>query len=87
MDLSRARLAGRVISAEEFGPYEWFGETMTETHDVLIISEALDVIDGALNDLLHRELVSTNEITDILLDVRTLLSKKSDHVEIPAVTG
>jgi len=48
---------------------------MTETQDPQIISEALDVIDGALNDFLHRELVSSNEITDILLDVRTLLRK------------
>ena len=51
---------------------------MTETQDPQIISEALDVIDGALNDFLHRELVSSNEITDILLDVRTLLRKGGD---------
>ena len=40
---------------------------MTDTQDPQIISEALEVIDGALNDFLHRELVSSNEITDILL--------------------
>ena len=36
------------------------------------------MIDGALNDFLHRELVSSNEITDILLDVRTLLRKSGE---------
>ncbi len=48
---------------------------MTDTQDPQIISEALDVIDSALNDFLHRELVSSNEITDLLLDVRTLLRR------------
>jgi len=59
---------------------------MTETQDPQIISEALDVIDGALNDFLHRELVSSNEITDILLDVRTLLRKGEASVDeqVPA---
>ena len=50
---------------------------MTETQDLPIISEALGVIDGALNDFLHRELVSSNEVTDLLLDVRSVLSKSS----------
>lgn len=39
-----------------------------------VINEALAVIDKGLGDLLHRELVSTNEVADLLLDVRTLLS-------------
>jgi hypothetical protein len=51
---------------------------MTETQDPQIISEALEVIDGALNDFLHRELVSSNEITDILLDVRTRLRRSAE---------
>jgi hypothetical protein len=50
---------------------------VTETQDLPIISEALGVIDGALNDFLHRELVSSNEVTDLLLDVRSVLSKSS----------
>lgn len=56
---------------------------MTEAQDIQIIHEAVSVIDGALNDFFHRELVSTNEITDILLDVRTLLSKKGDEFPEP----
>lgn len=39
-----------------------------------VINEALAVIDKGLGDLLHRELVSTNEVADLLLDVRTLLA-------------
>ena len=52
-------------------------QKVTETKDLPIISEALGVIDGALNDFLHRELVSSNEVTDLLLDVRSVLSKSS----------
>jgi hypothetical protein len=48
---------------------------MTETHTLdEAISEALAVIDKGLGDLLHRELVSSNEVADLLLDVRTLLA-------------
>jgi hypothetical protein len=59
---------------------------MTETDDVTtgaadskvideaVIDEALRLIDGGLSDLMHRELVSTDEVSDLLLDVRMLLT-------------
>jgi hypothetical protein len=47
---------------------------MTETREAVVINEALSVIDKALADMLHRELVSTGEVADLLLDVRTLLT-------------
>lgn len=47
--------------------------TESREHDEAI-NEALAIIDKGLGDLLHRELVSTNEVADLLLDVRTLLS-------------
>jgi hypothetical protein len=47
--------------------------TESRAHDEAI-NEALAIIDKGLGDLLHRELVSTNEVADLLLDVRTLLS-------------
>ena len=48
---------------------------MTETKDLdTQISEALAVIDRGLGDMLHRELVSTDEVADLLLDVRTILA-------------
>ncbi len=47
---------------------------MTETLDFTLIQEAMDLIDRGLGDIQHRELVSTNEVSDLLLDVRLLLS-------------
>lgn len=46
---------------------------MTETNDA-VINEALSVIDKALAQMMRRELVSAGEITDVLLDVRSLLT-------------
>ena len=37
------------------------------------ISEALAIIDRNLGALVRRELVSSSEVTDLLLDVRALL--------------
>ena len=45
---------------------------MTETKDPIVVQEALKVIDQGLMTMLQRELVSTNEVADLLLDVRTL---------------
>lgn len=39
-----------------------------------VINEALAIIDSALSDLVKRELVSTSEVSDTLLDVRNLLT-------------
>jgi hypothetical protein len=47
---------------------------MTETLEAAqVIAEALAVIDRGLSEMQHRELVSTDEVSDLLLDVRTLL--------------
>lgn len=45
-----------------------------DDHDVVV--EALAVIDGALARMLQRDLVSTGEVADLLLDVRTLLTAR-----------
>lgn len=51
---------------------------MTDTReseaDTAIIAEVLALIDQGLMHLQHRELVSTDEMSDLLLDVRTLLA-------------
>ncbi len=47
---------------------------MTDTREATVINEALSVIDKALAEMLHRELVSTGEVADLLLDVRSLLT-------------
>jgi hypothetical protein len=52
------------------------GVTETRALDE-VISEALAVIDKGLVDLGRRELVSSNEVADLLLDVRMLLVNPS----------
>ncbi len=53
---------------------------MTEVEDTLgviditSIEEALALIDQGLGVMTDRKLVSTSEVTDLLLDVRSLLS-------------
>lgn len=39
-----------------------------------VVDEALALIDRGLVDMGHRELVSTDEVSDLLLDVRGLLA-------------
>ncbi|HJM20528.1 MAG TPA: hypothetical protein QF409_00930 [Acidimicrobiales bacterium] len=53
---------------------------MTETPDVETIAvantdEALAVVDRALGSFMQRELVSANEVTDVLLDIRSALNR------------
>ena len=48
---------------------------MTETAaPEIVISEALAVIDQALGTMQQRELVSSDEVADLLLDLRVLLA-------------
>ena len=47
---------------------------MTDSREAAVISEALTVIDKALAEMLRREIVSTGEVADLLLDVRLLLT-------------
>ncbi len=48
-------------------------ELETKAVDEAVIDEAVRLIDNGLSDLLHRELVSSDEVSDLLLDVRTVL--------------
>ena len=61
---------------------------MTETSDVKIVAsanvrEALTVVDRALGSFMQRELVSSNEVTDVLLDIRSVLNR----IRQPEVDG
>jgi hypothetical protein len=47
------------------------------TSNDAVIAEALGVIDAALGKMMARDLVSSGEVTDLLLDVRTLLTESS----------
>ncbi len=42
-----------------------------------VLDEAVSVIDGALAQMMQRELVSSGEVADLLLDVRMLLTARS----------
>jgi hypothetical protein len=44
------------------------------------VAEALALIDRGLGEMLHRELVSTDEVADLLLDVRSLLAATPEPV-------
>ena len=60
--------------------------TMSGTIEADVITEALAIIDRGLGQLLHRELVSTSEASDLLLDVRSLLAgaiDELDELEVP----
>ena len=46
--------------------------TQTRERDEMI-AEILQLIDRGLGEMTHRELVSTDEVADLLLDVRSLL--------------
>ncbi len=56
-----------------------------DTNQEAVIDEALGVIDGALAKMMQRELVSSGEVADLLLDVRSLLT--TDHVAELGTTG
>ncbi len=59
---------------------------MTELKDLQPLEEALGMIDQGLGGLAERQLVSTAEVTDLLLDVRALLNAldQSESVAAPA---
>ena len=55
-------------------------QQITQPIKAEIINEVLALIDQGLTHLQHRELVSTVEMSDLLLDVRTLLASEPASV-------
>lgn len=51
----------------------------------IVISEALAVIDKALPTMQHRALVSSDEVADLLLDLRLLLATVREPVPTAGV--
>lgn len=47
---------------------------MSETLETDVINQALEIIDRSLGTLHQRELVSAAEMSDLLLDMRSLLA-------------
>jgi len=61
---------------------------MTDILDSEVLTEALAIIDRGLVELSQRELVSTAEASDVLLDVRSILAGALgdfdvDELEVP----
>jgi hypothetical protein len=56
-----------------------------DTSNEAVINEALGVIDGALARMMQRELVSSGEVADLLLDVRSLLTTDHEAVEVDEI--
>jgi hypothetical protein len=52
----------------------------------IVIQEALAVIDQGLGTMQQRALVSTDEVADLLLDLRLLLASASASA-VPVATG
>ncbi|NBN88723.1 MAG: hypothetical protein EBU67_00150 [Actinobacteria bacterium] len=50
------------------------------------IAEALAIVDKALAEMLRRELVSSGEVADLLLDLRSILSAAGKPAATSAVS-
>ena len=46
----------------------------TETQELSVPEQAIELIDWFLDDIRSRQLVSSDQISDVLLDLRILLS-------------
>jgi hypothetical protein len=49
-------------------------EADADTDHEQVVADAVSVIDGALARMMQRDLVSSSEVADLLLDLRTLLT-------------
>ncbi len=59
---------------------------MSETLEIEAINQALEMIDKSLGVMHSRELVSTSEVSDLLLDMRSILASAGiDLVEMEEV--
>jgi len=59
---------------------------MNETLEIEAINQALEMIDKSLGVMHTRELVSTTEVSDLLLDMRSILASAGiDLVEMEEV--
>jgi hypothetical protein len=59
----------------------------SDTTTDAVIDEALGVIDQALARMMQRELVSSGEVADLLLDVRTLLTTDAASQAVESVAA
>jgi hypothetical protein len=63
------------MTDQEITPVPTLDRELDEQSQRDVVSEAVSVIDVALAQMMQRELVSSGEVADLLLDVRTLLTR------------
>lgn len=61
-------------------------ETTEDQNTIGAIAEALAIVDKALAEMLRRELVSSGEVADLLLDLRSILSAVAKPAATSAVS-
>jgi|APDOM4702015248_1054824.scaffolds.fasta_scaffold506167_2 hypothetical protein len=61
--------------SELSAPIQILDRSDEQAHRDAVVAEAVRVIDQALTQMMQRELVSSNEVADLLLDVRSLLTR------------
>ncbi len=49
-------------------------EAVSDTRELEVLIEAVEIIDRGLASVQHREIVSADEVADLLLDLRTLVA-------------
>lgn len=74
-------MTGQDLTTQAFDPLagpqpELHDATDRQAANDAVIREALSVIDQALGQIMSRELMSSGEVADVLLDVRSLLTTK-----------
>lgn len=62
------------MTDQEITPAETIDTDEATGARAAVLTEAVTVIDGALAKMMQRELVSSGEVADLLLDVRMLLT-------------
>ncbi|HVL28308.1 MAG TPA: hypothetical protein VM390_09185 [Acidimicrobiales bacterium] len=68
-------------------PARRWSKMMSETLENEAIAQALQIIDRHLSTLNNRELVSTSEVSDLLLDMRSVLAAAELEIELERTTA
>jgi hypothetical protein len=63
------------MTDQQITPVPTLDRALDEQSQRDVVAEAVSVIDVALAQMMQRELVSSGEVADLLLDVRTLLTR------------
>lgn len=62
------------MTDQQYSDTQTLDPDLTSDARAAVVTEAISVIDGALARMMQRDLVSSGEVADLLLDLRTLLT-------------